>query len=187
MKNFKRPFSISIMAMILFLIAGVSVASSNWHRIFLHDLSGNSYLNGQTNISVDYTVLQRNGVEQIAEEVWLNISNLKFTGNEKVRVVFISYYVGTNGQGSVLKTEDIFQLDLAFENGRFSGKLPHELTIKQHPTLKGRGFDGVQEIAVVVDGNWIQDPQSGRSNFRINMYRSYVGYGQDYLDLSVED
>lgn len=116
-----------------------------------------------TRITVDYSVLDLGG-SVIATPVWVNVEG---ANAGKVRVVLMNYYFFPNGS---LKLRDTQQIDLKYAGGsRFTGELQKVLLSEGTYMYGGNLFR--QELAVMVNGQWLRDPISNTNNFKFQLVR----------------
>ncbi|MFH0920890.1 MAG: hypothetical protein V1913_11060 [Fibrobacterota bacterium] len=113
-----------------------------------------------TAINVDYNVF-RSGDEIIADPIWVNVLNPVFSGDEKVRVVLTNYFDSSPAVSNPVHSTQILDLKYAGQ-GRFSAQ-PNRVMMMQ-PEMNFR-----QEIAVVIDRQWLTDPTTGSHNFKFKM------------------
>ena len=109
-----------------------------------------------------------------SDPVWFNVSSTAFTGSEQVRVAFaIKRYDGANC--NIPEDCGFFQFDLSYAGDhRFSAQ-GNPLYVNQQ-VIRSDGSKSIstnaEEISVVVDGRWQDDPVSGSHNFRFNLARN---------------
>ncbi len=111
-----------------------------------------------TVITVDYTPMSAGKEIIMAEPVWVSVMS---PGHQmrKVRVVLINYFEDSD------QTKEIQTLDLTpVQSYTFKARA-------QSIALREMVYAFRQEIAVVVDGNWLVDPVTGGHNFKFNMAR----------------
>jgi hypothetical protein len=133
--------------------ATLNQSDDNWCHVGLSATDG-------TTINVDYQVngpYGRGSYYQLSH-VWVNVSNNKVNSNAKVRAVLIHKN----------QSATTYQLDLqSAGSGRFSGSLNADQSIT------GNTYDQTSdEIAVVVNGQWLKDPISRNNNFKFNFSRN---------------
>ncbi|MCX5786400.1 MAG: hypothetical protein NTX59_12000 [Elusimicrobia bacterium] len=131
-------------------------ADMNWKNIRLNAADGSS-------IMIAYNPLSL-GSEIIAAPLWITVANPKFTGTEKVRAVIMNYYDSSVMAANTLQgTQNI---DLKYNGQTFQAEGQRVQIMESHI---GYGYNFRQEIAVVVDGNWLIDPVNGTHNFKFKM------------------
>ena len=110
----------------------------------------------------------------IGQPLWFNISNPAFTGNEHVHAVFI---LKRDANADCNNYEDcgVFEFDLTYAGGgRFTAEWQNgnPIWVRQQFTRSDGSktlSTNAEEIAVVVDGDWQDDPISGSHNFRFDL------------------
>lgn len=136
-------------------------AELNWKHISLRAADGHS-------ITIDYNPLSLGseslGSEIIAAPLWVTVANSRFTGGEKVRAVIMTYYDSSVIAANTLK--DTQNIDLKYNSRAFQAQGSRVQIMESHI---GYGYNFRQEIAVVVDGNWLADPVNGTHNFKFKM------------------
>lgn len=114
-----------------------------------------------------------------ASPLYANVWGDQLTGDEAVRVVLMNYERCDKGF-----IPYVYTLDLAWEGDHFSGNVGRDAAVersylKWEPgtvqfTTRWSGYGGnrpwCQEIAVVIDDNWLVDPSSQGHNFGFDMY-----------------
>lgn len=110
-----------------------------------------------TKVDVQYHVAAQADTSAVAEPVWITVTNPAFTGKEKISVVLINHYSGPHSGG-----ESALNIALKYWGGKFIA--PAGRVVLKDNTAYYR-----QEIAVVVDGNWLTDPVSQSHNFKFTM------------------
>lgn len=114
------------------------------------------------------------------QPLWFNIASSAFTGSENVHAVFV---LKRDANADCNNYEDcgVFQVDLTYAGGqRFTAPWQdgNPIYVKQR-FVRSDGSTSIssnaEEIAVVVDGNWQDDPISGLHNFRFDL-----GQGLDF-------
>lgn len=151
----------------------------NWHYCHLQSEDG-------AEISIDsqispfswrypepYSARTTTNRDVTAQKIWFNLSNNKFTGNERVKVVFIKKYMDRAwryyGYDWILQ-ESVSQIQLHPVPGeqKFTGSLENvfltpliDFTYVYEPNW--------QEIAIEVDGKWLKDPISQTHNFKVDL------------------
>jgi hypothetical protein len=97
----------------------------------------------------------------VASPAWLNVQRSDLGPSDHVRAVWIdnSQFVG--------QTYSQNQVDLSYAgNGRFTAQLPD--TVEYLGDESG-GLPTSQQLAIVVDGDWLTDPVSGSHNFNLQL------------------
>ena len=117
-----------------------------------------------TVIAVDYSIVNLGG-SIIAAPVWFNVTNKAFGSRNKIRVILINYYDNQGGpSGQVQETQ---QIDLTYAGGtRYTGQAQKVSLSESHV---GYGYNFRQEVAVVVDGQWLGTTQGNSHNFGFKM------------------
>lgn len=131
-------------------------ADLNWKNIRLQAADG-------TRLTIDYSPLSLGG-EIIAAPLWVTVAAPRFSGSEKVRAVLMTYYDSSNMAANTLKETQT--LDLKFNGQAFQAEGRRVQLSESHI---GYGYNFRQEIAVVVDGQWLTDPANGTHNFKFKM------------------
>ncbi len=134
-----------------------SSARDSWKHARLYAADG-------TVIAVDYSIVDLGG-SIIAAPVWVNVTNKAFGSRNKIRVVLINYYDNQGGpSGQVQETQ---QIDLTYAGGtRYTGQAQRVSLSESHV---GYGYNFRQEVAVVVDGQWLSTTQGNSHNFGFKM------------------
>jgi hypothetical protein len=113
---------------------------------------------GSTDFRIDF-VPDGNFPVEGTKTSWINVSDPVFDGSQSAQAVVVeqsySYRCGTRsfcwlGQG---ETQVV---DLAFEDGRFTGNIPNSLR-RDDATTSDSPSIYLWEVAVVVDGKWYKD------------------------------
>lgn len=125
----------------------------------------------QHQISIDAFVesVEANQGTAIAGPLWINLSHHSFNGSERVRAIllnhaYLAYYPRPNGPTPGITTLAKDQeFDLTWCGDHFAGKAPETFFVK----YRGYGYVNqfFQELAIVVNGEWLKDPVSQSSNF----------------------
>ncbi len=130
------------------------VQNLGWRHVGLRAEDG-------TGIKIDFNAVSI-GNRIMATPVWINVSNSALKGGENVTAVLINYYDNSN---QIESTQNIV-LKYAGD-GKFTAQADRiEVLQRSH---NGSIYFCRQEIAVVVDGNWLVDPVTGVHNFKFNM------------------
>ncbi|MCX5792555.1 MAG: hypothetical protein NTY45_10160 [Elusimicrobia bacterium] len=129
----------------------------SWKHVRLYAADG-------TVIAVDYSIVNLGG-SVLAAPVWVNITNKAFGSHNKVRIILINYYDNQGGpSGQVQETQ---QFDLTPAGGtRYTGEAQKVVLSESHV---GYGYNFRQEVAVVVDGQWLTTTQGNSHNFGFKM------------------
>jgi len=127
-----------------------------WKNIRLQAADG-------TRLAIDYSPLSL-GSEIIEAPLWVTVAAPRFNGSEKVRAVLMTYYDSANIAANTLK--DTQNIDLKFNGQAFQAEGQRVQLSESH---LGYGYNFRQEIAVVVDGQWLTDPANGSHNFKFKM------------------
>jgi hypothetical protein len=174
--------------MFKFLIApivllGVLTAHADTTSEFATGVSVQSEpLNGQTAvISLSYLKAVNDwfsgstgesGKSVSAHKIKISLGMNNLTGQEQVGIVLLNF-TQVYRQGQRLGSESVanYTIDLALNPTQriFEGEFPSELGLS---SVSGQGYESTstrQEIAVVIDGNWLVDPKSKTHNFEIGM------------------
>ncbi len=134
----------------------INKADPGWKNIRLQAADG-------TRLSIDYSPLSL-GSEIIAAPLWVSVAAPRFSGSEKVRAVIMTYYDSSNIAANTLK--DTQNIDLKFNGQAFQAEGQRVQLSESHI---GYGYNFRQEIAVVVNGQWLTDPANGTHNFKFKM------------------
>lgn len=102
--------------------------------------------------------------EYISKDVNLRVENPNFSGREQTSAVFMN--VCTDRRTSKTSYEDVFWADLWWTGSAFQSQ---NYRVVFDKTSRARSVSCVQEIAVVSNGFWMKDPESGSHNFRYSM------------------
>lgn len=139
---------------------------SVWNHRTLYSAAG-------TQIKIDFNIeveefsgCYKCNLDTRAKNLWVNIIDTDLTSNDQVRIIFLNkeYSSYRNPGEFYLQT---IELDLEFaENGRFTGPLG-SLTI--YSSGYGGTFHYAQEIAIVINGEWLLDPISNTNNFSLKL------------------
>ncbi len=126
-----------------------------------------------TKIVVDYSPLSL-GAEIIASPLWVTVvkPGMGFTGAEKVRAVIMNYYDSSNIAANSLFEKQELDLKLVPPGSYGHGPLSYQAQAQRVELSQshiGYGYNFRQEIAVVVDGQWLTDPVNGTHNFKFKM------------------
>lgn len=128
----------------------------NWKNIRLQAADG-------TRLVIDYAPLSLGG-EIIAAPLWVTVANPRLNGSENVRAIIMTFYDSSNVAANTLK--DTQTIDLKFNGQAFQAQGQRVQLSESH---LGYGYNFRQEIAVVVDGQWLADPVNGTHNFKFKM------------------
>ncbi len=134
----------------------IAKGDQNWKNIRLQAADG-------TRLTIDYSPLSL-GSEIIAAPLWISVAASRFNGSEKVRVVLMTFYDSANIAANTLK--DTQNIDLKFNGQAFQAEGQRVQLSESHI---GYGYNFRQEIAVVVNGQWLTDPANGSHNFKFKM------------------
>lgn len=137
-------------------------ADLNWKNITLKAADG-------TRIVLDYAPSFYDG-NATAQPLRVTVSDPRFNGSEHVRAVVMTYYTNSYMAG---KLKDTRQLDLPYNGQAFQAKTEGVSIMETLHTGYGYNCDFRQEIAIVVDGQWLTDPVSGSHNFGFKLDWSY--------------
>ena len=150
----------------LLLGAGLSNAiadSEKWNHAALVSRNGVA-------IQLDYQTVSSgpdsNGFSAtVASPVWITVSYPAFTGQEKIRVVFLNFFKISGMAPNDMKSEQYLDLNYVGD-GRFTGCLREPVSLFEGRI--GYGYNFRQELAVVVSGTWLQTHETS-SNFRLDL------------------
>lgn len=113
-----------------------------------------------TEIKLDYKILEYRYYGSVVNQVsdlWIHVMRADLNPNDQVRIVMINrpYWATTSN------FEEVTQANLQFtETGRFS--------TNSAGILSGNVFNARQEIAVVINGQWLK-VDNDRSNFELRL------------------
>jgi hypothetical protein len=152
-------------------------ADDAWHHVVLESTD-------HTRINIDFvrnflpdTTSYKPTDVFTADPAYVNVRSDNLTGTGQVRVVLNNY---ERCELEVIPYS--YALDLTWQGDHFSGNLNDAtmnrsyLKFPSAETLKIRmqGYGGIfsycQDIAVVIDGNWLTDPISQIHNFSFNLF-----------------
>lgn len=165
------------------LLMATPVLANHWSHISLLSEDG-------VKVSVDYIANYHHDSSYkpthtyTADEVHINVSSEEIGPEVRVTAVLINYESGHSYFGeshSLPWTYELIDLNWQ-ETGHFSGKLTDANVSRSymnydyyHPiVIKTFGYGGTQyfhqEVAIVMNGQWLVDPISQSHNFKINLF-----------------
>ncbi len=126
-------------------------------------------------ISVDYQIISgaigsglRGPIGEIAQSIWVNLYSSAFKRSDKVRVVLINH-TSVDVLGRVIKDPQVFQVPLKYVGDQhFTAQLPDLVSYVSAQRGWAEGANQ-QELAVLVNDDWLKDPVSGESNFKFQL------------------
>lgn len=120
-----------------------------------------------TTIKDPYTGCYRCTVYTRTEALWINLRSADFSGSESVRAVLVNkrFAPWTSPAVTDIETREIDLTFAGVENGigRFTADAG---SVRTWGAFPGVWEDFELEIAIVVNGHWLQDPATQTSNFR---------------------
>ena len=153
-------------------LAALPAEASSW----CHEGYG---ANDGSNVRMDYQVQDYfsrfEGHYSGRTNMWVHISNPRFTGKEQVRVLVLNYSTASGGERG------------EFRNTAFEGEASYDASSARFTIgganadapITGNSLQGYQEIAVVVDGRWLKAANNPSSNlvFDARKYPQYCANG----------
>ncbi len=155
---------------------------ADWHHTVLNSSQGTEirmdlephFLRYRDEWTVASSTYTEERADWSGQPLWFNVTNPAFTGSEHVHAVFL---LKRDASADCNIPEDcgVFEFDLAYAGGgRFTAPWqdgnPIYLT---QQLIRSDGTNAIstnaEEIAVVVDGNWQDDPISGSHNFKFDL------------------
>jgi hypothetical protein len=155
---------------------------ADWHHNVLRSSQGTTiqmdmqphFLRYRDEWTVGSSTYSEERADWSGQPLWFNISNPAFTGNEHVHAVFLLKRDATV-DCSNYEDCDTFELDLTYAGGgRFTAQWQagNAIYVSQQ-LIRSDGTNTIatnaEEIAVVIDGNWQDDPISGSHNFKFDL------------------
>lgn len=177
---------------VLFLQKEKGVAADNWHHIELESAN-------QLKVRIDYQMqwmrggsANSTGVELFADPLSIEVSGMHLEESDSVQIVLMNYQMTSEQTMDTGELHSMYNLSLMPQydndfNYRFAGRLSDgklayaiyhsdmnespRLIIDQETLDGGRRFR--QEIAVAINGHWLEDPHASSTisnrNFSFNM------------------
>lgn len=158
-------------SILLGLILSVSAWATEWKHVNLQSSDG-------TKIAIDYQAQQeafsgcyKCTIDTKTTAAWINVSAPNLGANDTVHAVVLNFRLGNHSyaQPEVVELND-YHIDLHWDENaqKFTATLP-ALSIYR------TGYPGTwkfrQEIAIVVNGQWLNDPMSNTHNFKFSLYK----------------
>lgn len=170
--NFWWPF-----LFVAILLAALRASADSWSHINLRSAD-------QTSINVDYVPHFLSDTSHkptniyTADPIHINVMGSRLTGAQHVRVIVSNYEVTPENQWYL---EAMYTLDLTWCGHHYTGELREAKLSRSHipidykpMTIRRQGYGGItsftQDLSVVVDGVWLQDPISQSHNFKFNLF-----------------
>lgn len=136
------------------LLKSSSMQNYGWRHVSLKATDG-------TEIKVDYNMVGNGGLLEAAA-IWINVSNPAFRGDEKIGAALMNYSADNPMFPTVMQTQKV---DLKYVDGKFTGQAAVPVLVSEG----SMGHQYRQELAIVVNGNWLTDPVSKQHNFKFKM------------------
>lgn len=123
-----------------------------------------------TEIILSYSIASENlpeSQELVAKPIWVNITLPAGRDcSAKVRAVVINYYDSSNVPANKIESQQEVDLVLSPRPESRCEFYAELKPIRLSSSHIGYGYNFRQEIAIVVDGQWLVDPVNGSNNFK---------------------
>lgn len=146
---------------LLIYVSGSRAIADTWCHGFLNADDG-------TKIQIDYQVDQYQPMRMptywTMKNVYVHVKNNQFVGSEKISVVFTTAVNGAKPSWSEVAR------DIIYDGSRYTAS-GNAFDWPFHSLIQTTGRDGGGpryhfEVAIVADGQWLNDPVSKESNFK---------------------
>lgn len=160
------------------LMTEATLASDNWKHARLVSAE-------KIEISVDFiskfynTSSNKPSSSTYASPIYFNITDRNLDSQDKVQVVLINHYKSESRYGNyAYSAQKEYIIDLSYaEGGQFTAQFSsdNDYTNEESTRLQIAGFSYSsaiyfwQEIAVVINGQWLTDPVGRTHNFQLNL------------------